>query len=117
MDGALVQIAEFSEENIEPVEGYAKADWSDVKRHDTTRYLSLTEASGEKAKLRLETQAEIVKYSGPPAAYRYWLETDGAWHVAVKQWRTRDAARIRLLDKRTQEFVWDEQRKRFIEER
>jgi len=117
MDGALVQVAEFTEESIEPVEHYAEADWSDVKQRDTTRYISLAESNGEKAKLRLETQAEIVKYSGSPAAYRYWLETDGAWHVVKKQWRTRDAARLRFLNKRTHELVWDEQRKRFIEER
>jgi hypothetical protein len=118
MDGALVQIAEFSEESIEPVEHYTEADWSDVKRRDTTRYYSFLPASnGEKAKLRLETQEEIVKYSGSPPAHTYWLETDGAWHVAKKQWRARDAARLRLLDKRTHELVWDEQRKRFIEER
>lgn len=117
IDGALVQVAEFSEEGIEPVEHYSEADWSDVKRRDTTRYISLTESNGEKAKLRLETQAEIIKYSGSPATSTYWLETDGAWHVARQQWRTRDAARLRLLDQRTRELVWDEQRKRFIEER
>jgi hypothetical protein len=117
LDGELVQVAEFTEESIEPVESYAKADWSDVKRRDTTRCVSLVESNGEKAKLRLETQAEIVKYSGSSAAYRYWLETDGAWHVAGKQWRSRDAARLRLLDRRTRDLVWDAQRKRFIEER
>lgn len=117
LNGALVQVAEFSEESIEPVVGYAKADWNDVKRRDTTRYLSFAESSGEKAKLRLETHAEIVKYSGSPPAYTYWSETDGAWHTARKQWRARDAARLRLLDKRTHELVWDEQRQRFIEAR
>jgi hypothetical protein len=117
MDGALVQVAEFSEESIEPVENYAGADWSDVKRRITTRYGTLAESNGEKPRLRLETQGEIVKYSGSPAAYRYWLETDGAWHVARKQWRTREAARLRLLDRRTHDLVWDAQRKRFIEER
>jgi hypothetical protein len=117
MDGALVQVAEFSEESIKPADHYAEADWSDVKQRDTTRYISLTESNGEKAKLRLETQAEIIKYSGSPAAYTYWLETDGAWHVGRKQWRTRAATRLRLLDKRTRERVWDEQQKRFVEER
>jgi hypothetical protein len=117
IDGALVQVAEFSEESIAPVENYAEADWSDVKRRETTRHTIHTQSNGEKAKLRLETQAEIIKYSGSPAAYTYWLETDGAWHVSRKQWRSRDAARLRFMDKRTRELVWDEQRKKFIEEK
>jgi hypothetical protein len=117
IDGALVQVAEFSEENIEPVEHYAGADWGDVKRRDTARTVFLTGTDGGKAKLRFETQSEIVKYSGSPPARRYWLETDGAWHVAGGQWRARDAARLRLLNKSAHELVWDEQRKRFVEER
>lgn len=117
IDGALVQVAEFSEESIAPVEGYAGADWSDVKQRDTTRYTFLPGTNGEKAKLRLETQEEILKYSGSPSVYNYWSETDGAWHVAGNQWRARDAARLRLLDKRVLELVWDAQRQRFIEER
>lgn len=117
IDGALVQVAEFPEENIEPAKGYAEADWSDVKQRNMTRHTFLPESNGETARLRLETQEELIKYSGSPAAYTYWLETDGAWHVARKQWRTRDAARLRLLNKQTRELVWDEQRKRFIEER
>ncbi|HEY0099536.1 MAG TPA: hypothetical protein VGB76_11355 [Pyrinomonadaceae bacterium] len=117
IDGALAQVAEFSEESIEPVEHYAEADWSMVKRRDTARYIPLAQTNGEKAKLRLETQAEVVKYSGSHVVHRYWLETDGAWHVAGKHWRAREAARLRFIDKRTYEFVWDEQRKRFIEER
>jgi len=117
IDGALVQVAEFTEENIKPAEGYAKADWSDVKQRDTTRHSFLPETNGEKSRLRIETQEELIKYSGSPAAYTYWLETDGAWHVARKQWRTRDAKRLRLLNTRTRELVWDEQRNKFIEER
>jgi hypothetical protein len=117
VDGALVQVAEFTEEAIEPAEGYAEADWSDVKQRDTTRYIFLPASNGERARLRLETQEELIKYSGSPAAYAYWLETDGAWHAARKQWRTRDAKRLRLLGTRTRELVWDEPRTRFVEER
>jgi hypothetical protein len=117
LDGALVQVAEFSEESIEPVEHYTKADWNDVKQRETTRCIFLPESNGEKAKLRLERQKELIKYSGAPSADNYWLETDGAWHVARKQWRTRDAARLSLPDKRSHELVWDEQQKRFIEAR
>jgi hypothetical protein len=117
MDGALVEVAEFTEESIKPAEDYAEADWSDVKQRDTTRYIFLPASNAESARLQLATTEEIIKYSGSPAAYTYWLETDGAWHAARKQWRERNAARLRLLDKHTHELVWDEQRKRFIEER
>jgi hypothetical protein len=116
IDGALVQVAELSEETITPAEDYAKADWSDVKRRETTRLTFLPASGGDSARLRLATQEELVKYSGSTPSYTYWLETDGAWHVARKQWRARAAARLRLLGQRTHELVWDEQRKRFIEE-
>lgn len=117
LDGALVQVAEFTEESIKPVEGYTGADWNDVKRRDTTRSVFLPPSRGQSARLRLETLEEVIKYSGSPASYTYWLETDGAWHGAKKQWRKRDAARLRLLDTATHDLVWDEQRKRFIQER
>jgi hypothetical protein len=116
-DGALVQVAEFTEESIAPVEDYDAADWSDVKRRETTRFNFLPEQNGDRARLRLETQQEIIKYSGSPTAYTFWLETDGAWHTSRKQWRERASARQRLLDTRTRELTWDEQRKRFVEER
>ncbi|HEV2801671.1 MAG TPA: hypothetical protein VGW12_14450 [Pyrinomonadaceae bacterium] len=117
LDGALVQVAEFSEESIKPAEHYKGADWSDVKQRDVTRCVFLTRSDAEKPKLRLETQAEIVKYSGSPPSNTYWLETDGAWHMARRHWRTRDTTRLRLLNKHTHELVWDEGRKRFIAER
>ncbi|HEX8920467.1 MAG TPA: hypothetical protein VF766_03250 [Pyrinomonadaceae bacterium] len=116
IDGALVQVAEFTEESIKPVEDYREADWSDVKLRETTHYTFLPESQGKAARLRLETQREIIKYSGAPSAYTFWMETDGAWHTSRKQWRERAAARLRLLDKSSRELRWDEQRKRFSEE-
>ena len=115
--GALVEVAQFSEESIKPVEGYSEADWNDVRQHETTRYTFIPESNGNVARLRLETQAEIIKYSGAPPTYTFWLETDGAWHTARKQWRERDAQRIRLLKSGTRELVWDDGQKRFVEER
>lgn len=112
--GALAQIAEFREESIGPVADYKGADWSDVKRREATHYTFLPGAGP--ARLRLETREEIIKYSGSPQAYNFWMETDGAWHTSRKQWRERPAASLRLLGTRTREFVWDEQRQRFIEE-
>jgi hypothetical protein len=113
-DGALTQVAEFTEESIKPVEGYGAADWSDVKQREVTRPAFTANERG--VRLRLETQEEVIKYSGVPSAFTFWLETDGAWHTSRKQWRERPAARLRLLGNRTRELVWDEQRKRFIEE-
>jgi hypothetical protein len=115
-DGALTQIAEFTEESIKPVEDYREADWSDVKLRDATRYTFLPESSGKDARLRLATQEEIIKYSGASPAYTFWLETDGAWHNSRKQWRERPSARLRLVNNHTRELIWDGQRKRFIEE-
>jgi len=116
-NGALTQVAEFTEESIKPVEDYREADWSDVKLRETTRYSFMPEVEGTPARLRLETERETIKYSGAPSAYTFWMETDGAWHTSRKQWRERPAARQRLLDKRERVLVWDEQRKRFVEER
>jgi hypothetical protein len=115
-DGALAQVAEFTEESLKPVEDYREADWSDVRQRTTTRYAFLPQSSGQSARLRLDTQEEIIRYSGSPSAYTFWTETDGAWHTTRKQWRERPAARIRLLAESKRELVWDEQRKRFIEE-
>ena len=117
MDGALVEVAEFTEESIKSVEDYSEADWNDVRQHETTRYTFIPESNGNVARLRLETQAEIIKYSGAPPTYTFWLETDGAWHTARKQWRERDAQRIRLVKSNTRELVWDDGQKRFVEER
>jgi hypothetical protein len=116
-DGALTQVAEFTEESIKPVEDYSEADWSDVKLLEATRYTFLPAANGQSARLQLSTREEMIKYSGVPSAYSFWLETDGAWHTARKHWRERKSARLRLLNNRTRELVWDERRQKFVEER
>lgn len=115
-DGALVEVAGFVEETIKPVEGYRKADWSDVKLRNVTRYVLITESTREHARLRLVTEEEVIKYSGAPSAYTFWLETDGAWHTARKQWRERPSERLRLLGAGTRELIWDDERQRFIEQ-
>lgn len=115
-DGALTQVAGFTEQSIKPVEGYRNADWSDVKLRATTRYTFLPESGEKKARLRLETGQEVIIYSGAPSSYTFWMETDGAWHTSRKHWKERTAVRLRLLDGQTQELKWDEQRKRFAEE-
>jgi hypothetical protein len=116
-DGALAEVAEFTEEDIKPVEGYREANWSDVKLRDTTRYTFLPQADGKGARLRLATKEEIIKYSGATSAYTFWLETDGAWHTSRKQWRERPSMLLRVLEERTRELIWDDERKIFTEER
>jgi hypothetical protein len=113
MGGALKEVAEFTEESLAPVEGYSGADWSDVKLREVTQHTFLPDE--HEARLRLAMKGEVVRYSGAPPAYTYWLETDGAWHAARKHWREREAVRIRLVSDRTRELVWNEEQQRFIE--
>jgi hypothetical protein len=116
-DGALAEVAEFNEEEIKPVEGYREANWSDVKLRDTTSYIFLPEADGKGAHLRLATKEEMIIYSGTTPDNTFWVETDGAWHNERKQWRERPAVRLRLVGEYTRELIWDDERKRFVEEK
>lgn len=117
IDGSLVEIAEFTEESIRPLEDYKEADWNDVKRLKATRSTFIPGSEGNTARIRLETKEEIVKYSGSPPAYTFWTETDGAWHAARQHWRERAMKRIQSVYTLTRELVWDNERKRFVEER
>lgn len=117
MDGSLREVAQFTEESIEPVVGYSAADWNDVRRRMMTHCTFIPDSKGEVARLRLETQSEIIKYSGATPTFTFWLETDGAWHTARKQWREREAQQTQLLKSTVREVVWDDGQKRFVEER
>lgn len=108
LDGALVQVAEFTEEEIKPVAGYRGADWSAVKQRTTTRYTVVPAAAGSAAQLRLDTTDEVIKYDGVAPVYTYWLETDGAWHALAAHWRTRPAERLQLRGTRTTYLDWHE---------
>ncbi len=117
--GAFTQIAEFAEEEIKRVTDsraaeFYKADWDAVRQRTATRYTLLPASVGIAPRLRLDTSTEVVKYSGSPPVYTYWLETDGAWHVLARHWRTRTAARLKLLDTSAQNFVWDEAHRQFV---
>ena len=116
IDGSLEQVAEFEEEAIRPLAEYHEPDWSNVKHHQMTRYTFLPETQDKAARLQLEVFDEVVKYSGAAPIYTYWLETDGAWHASRKHWRSRPAERSKLLHTRKQEFVWDEQRRKFVKD-
>jgi hypothetical protein len=116
-DGALAEVASFTEESITPLEGYSGADWSDVKLRGETRYTFLPQSDGRPERLRLWTREEVIIYSGAPPSYTYWLETDGAWHTARRHWRERASVHLREVGQRTRELVWDDGRRRFVEER
>jgi len=113
-NGTLTQIAEFNEEEIKPVADYHGADWSDVKQREVTRYMVGPVSAHAAPQLRLATTRELIKYSGGAPGYTCWLETDGAWHALARHWRTRPAVRLKALADRIENFVWDEQRRRFI---
>jgi hypothetical protein len=117
IDGALVQIAEFTEESIKPLEGYAGSDSSNVKLRESTRSTFIPEANGDRARLKLETQEEIVRFSGSQVTYSFWSEVDGAWHCARKHWQERTAERVKLVGTCSLELVWDSRRNRFIEDK
>jgi hypothetical protein len=111
--GALTEVAEFTEENIKPVEGYRKADWNDVKLRESTEHTFLL--NERIARLRLSTKEEVVIYSGALPSFTFWLETDGAWHNAEKHWRERQVVYLRSVSEHARELVWDEEQKRFID--
>lgn len=117
IEGVLTEVASFTEESISPVEGYSGADWSDVKLREVTRYSFPRPAAERPERIRLETQGEVIIYSGAPPSYTYWLETDGAWHTARMHWRERAAVRVRDAGRRTRELVWDDRQSRFVEEK
>lgn len=113
IDGSLEQIAEIEEETITPLDQYRGPDWGDVRQRRINRYVFLR---GRAARLQIESSSEVIKYSGNAPTYTYWLETDGAWHVSRKHWRARPAERIKFLGSHTEQFAWDEQRKRFVKD-
>jgi hypothetical protein len=114
INGALVQVAEFDEEEIAPVADYRGADWNDVKQRTTTHYTVVPATGKSAAQLRLDTRSELIKYDGAAGEYTYWLETDGAWHALTKHWHTRPAVRLQQLTGHTENLIWDEQRQRFV---
>lgn len=115
--GALTEVASFTEESIRPVEGYRGADWNNVKLREATRYAFRQESNGLPERIRLETQEEVIIYSGAPKTYTYWLEADGAWHTARMHWRARASVPLRVVGQRTRALIWDDGRQRFVEEK
>jgi hypothetical protein len=110
----LEQVAEIEEEAIAPVEGYKGIDWPEVKRRRTATFSFAPPSVGSPARLRAEYREEVVRYSGVEPLNVYWSEADGVWHQARRHWRTRhfDVVKPALVSE--EQFVWSEQKKRFV---
>ena len=110
--GQLTQIAEFDEEILEPVEGYADRDWNDVKRKQSS---NVTFYPGENPGLEIETTTSLIKLRGPVPSYSYWLETDGAWHTKKRNWNARSSQVLKVLRVHKQPgMFWNATTGRFV---
>lgn len=110
----LEEVAAIEEETIAPVEGYTGADWPEVKRRRVARYSFTPRAVGAPARLRVEYKKELVKYSGVEPTNVYWREVDGAWHEARRHWRARACEVVGAASVSEEQFVWSEQKNRFV---
>ena len=110
----LEQLAEVEEEAIGPVEGYKGTDWAGVKRRRTAAVKFAPPSAGTPARLSVEYREEVVKYSGVEPLNVYWREGDGVWHQARRHWRTRHREVIKPAVVSEEQFVWSEQKNRFV---
>lgn len=112
----LEQVAEIEEEAIGPVENYKGADWAEVKRRRTATVEFVPPSAVAPARLRVEHREEVLKYSGVEPPNVYWREGDGVWHQARGHWRTRHSEVIKPAVVGEEQFVWSEQKSRFVKE-
>ena len=111
LDGdRLEQVGEVEEEAVTPVEGYAGADWTEVKRRRTASF----KFAPTPARMSVEYREEVLKYSGVGPSSVYWREGDGVWHEARGHWRTSRAEVIKPAVEGREEFVWSEEKRRFV---
>ena len=110
----LEQVAEVEEELIVPIEGYAGADWSEVKQRRSGVLDFTTQSIGSPARLRVEYRDEVVKFSGVEPLNVYWREGDGVWHEARRHWRSRQCEVLKPATVSEEQFVWSEQKNRFV---
>jgi len=96
--GHLTQIAEFDEEILESVEGYADRDWNDVKRKETCNINFSPGSAVDNPTIQIETTTSLIKLRGPVPSYSYWLETDGAWHTNKRNWSGRASQVLKVLN-------------------
>jgi len=115
-DGGLEELAEVEEERIEPFENYVGVDWPNVKRRRTGG-VHFTQQSGDKpARLRVAYRQELIKYTGASAPNVFWREADGVWHQSRRHWRARNHESMGQVLYGEEQFVWSEQKQRFVRE-
>jgi hypothetical protein len=114
MNGSLKEIAVFEEESISPLSEYHAPDWSEVRERKATNFSFTRGGSDHSPRLKLETTDEVIKYKGAAPAYTYWLETDGGWHAAHKNWTARPFETVKPLGNRVEQLSWSEQEQRFV---
>ena len=112
--GQLVEIAEIDEEILEPVKDYAGADWSDVKRKQSSSITFAPGSASAKPLMQIETTTSLIKLSGAIPFYSYWLETDGTWHARRRNWSARSSQQLKVLDVIKQSLVWNASEGRFV---
>src|SRR2546423_5915771 len=110
----LEQVAEVEEELIAPVEGYAGADWAEVKRRRSGVLAFAPPSGGSPARLRVEYRDEVVRFNGVEPLNVYWREGDGVWHQARRHWRSRQCEVLKPAAVSEEQFVWSEQKNRFV---
>ena len=110
----LEQVAEVEEELIVPIEGYAGADWAEVKRRRRGVLDFTPQSIGSPAHLRVKYRDEVVRFSGVEPLNVYWREGDGVWHEARRHWRSRQCEVLEPATLSEEQFVWSEQKNRFV---
>jgi hypothetical protein len=110
----LEQVAAIDEETIAPVEEYAGAGWSDVKKRRVASYSFTLRTDDATARLSVEYKEELIKYCGAEPTNVYWREGDGAWHEARRHWRARACEVIKAASVSEEQFVWSEQKNHFV---
>jgi hypothetical protein len=112
--GRLEQFAEFEEESAGPLEGYAGADWAEVKRRRTASVAFEPQSGDAPALMRVKYVEEVVRYSGVEPPNVFWREGDGVWHEARRHWRARRYEVLKRGAPVEEQFVWSDEKKRFV---
>ncbi len=104
--GHLAQIAEFNEEMLEPVKEHVGYDWNDIKRKQSSNVTFSPALPGANPVIQIETTTSLIRLRGPIPSYSYWLETDGTWHTAKRNWSARSSQLLKEMDTTKQPLVW-----------
>lgn len=112
IDGNFKQIAEIEEENIQPLENYKGADWSDVKQR--SQNIPSFENIG---RIKIKSTKDEIKHNGASETYLFFSEMDGSWHTARRHWRTRSYELLKKNSATNKELIWNNQRADFQTEK